>query len=162
VILLKRDEILQADDAALSQLCELDFCRGSGPGGQKRNKSSSAARVRLIGTELCAEDCTERSQHRNRANALRKLKMAVAFAMREKFSPPSRNVCAISSPEYPLYVAKLFDALAENAWSVPGSAPQLGVTPTALLKILSRDAQLWQAFCARRAEAGLPALSPRK
>lgn len=157
-----RDEILLADDAALSQRCELEFCRGSGPGGQKRNKSSSAVRVRLTGTDFSATDCTERSQHRNRANALRKLKMQIALAEREKFTALRRQICAVNHAEYPLYIARLFDALAENNWSLPETGRCLAVTPTALLKILSRDAQVWQAFCERRTGAGLPSLLPRK
>ena len=68
-----RDEILKLDDSALSACCELEFFKGTGNGGQKRNKTSSAARVRLPEFGVAAEDCTERSQHRNRAAALRKL-----------------------------------------------------------------------------------------
>ena len=66
-----RDEILKLDDSALSACCELEFFKGTGNGGQKRNKTSSAARVRLPEFGVAAEDCTERSQHRNRAAALR-------------------------------------------------------------------------------------------
>ena len=65
-----RDDFLKLDDSALSACCELEFFKGSGNGGQKRNKTSSAVRVHLKAFDLSASDCTERSQHRNRANAL--------------------------------------------------------------------------------------------
>ena len=35
---MERDEILKLDDAALSRIVKLEFARGSGNGGQKRNK----------------------------------------------------------------------------------------------------------------------------
>ena len=37
-MLENRDEILKSDDETLSRLCELEFFKGSGNGGQKRNK----------------------------------------------------------------------------------------------------------------------------
>ena len=35
-MLENRDEILKMDDASLSRLCELEFFKGTGNGGQKR------------------------------------------------------------------------------------------------------------------------------
>ena len=58
-----RDEILKLDDSALSACCELEFFKGTGNGGQKRNKTSSTARVRLAAFGVVAEDCTERSRN---------------------------------------------------------------------------------------------------
>ena len=155
-----RDEILSCDDTALSARCELLFCRGSGPGGQKRNKSSSAARVRLAGTAFEAGDCTERSQHRNRANALRKLRMKIALSVRDRWHAFPRKTCSPGHVEYPLFIASLFDALAEGSWEIAPAAEKLAVTPTALLKTLSRDAEVWQAFCEKRREENLHPLKP--
>ena len=67
---MERDAILTLDDMALSRLVKLEFTRGSGNGGQKRNKTSTAVRVVLPEYGVEASDCTERSQHRNRAAAL--------------------------------------------------------------------------------------------
>ena len=55
-----RDDFLKLDDSALSACCELEFFKGSGNGGQKWNKTSSAVRVRLNAFDLSASDCTER------------------------------------------------------------------------------------------------------
>ena len=43
-----RDDFLKLDDSALSACCELEFFKGSGNGGQKRNKTSSAVRVHPV------------------------------------------------------------------------------------------------------------------
>ena len=107
-----RDEILKLDDSALSACCELEFFKGTGNGGQKRNKTSSAARVRLPAFGVVAEDCTERSQHRNRAAALRKLRLALAYRIRQSpAEPPEQIECAVEHADYPLMLAHLLDLL---------------------------------------------------
>lgn len=49
---------------------EVKTCRGSGPGGQNRNKTESAIQMTYLPTGLTVRCETERSQHQNRANAL--------------------------------------------------------------------------------------------
>jgi len=48
----------------------IDFCRGSGAGGQKRNKTESTAIVTHLPTGLVVRCETERSQYQNRTTAL--------------------------------------------------------------------------------------------
>ena len=59
------------DEALLAQ-CDLDRFRASGPGGQKRNKTDSAVRLRHRPSGLVGEANESRSQHENRARALRR------------------------------------------------------------------------------------------
>lgn len=47
----------------------IDTMRGQGAGGQHRNKTESAVRMRHIPTGLEVRICTERSQHRNKTLA---------------------------------------------------------------------------------------------
>jgi hypothetical protein len=140
---VERDEILQLDDAALSRIVKLEFARGSGNGGQKRNKTSTAVRVVLEEYDLAAADCSERSQHRNRAAALRKLRMLLALKERRAPLPPPRTKCALESPEYPLFAARLLDAVAAAGGDYRRAAATWGVSPSALLRTLERDAALW-------------------
>ncbi|NMD85344.1 peptide chain release factor-like protein [Victivallis vadensis] len=154
-----RDDFLKLDDSALSACCELGFFKGSGNGGQKRNKTSSAVRVYLKAFDLSASDCTERSQHRNRANALAKLRHSLALTVRETpAEPPERMECALNHPAYPLFLAHLLDVAAEQGWELKPAAARLGVTPTALVKLFARDPALWTHVNAARTAAGLPAL----
>lgn len=140
---MERDEILALDDAALSRIVKLEFTRGSGNGGQKRNKTSTAVRVVLEEYGVSASDCSERSQHRNRAAALRKLRMALALKERRPPLPPPRVRCAPESPDYPLFAARLLDAVEAAGGDYRAAAAAWGVSPSALLRTLERDPALW-------------------
>ncbi len=158
----ERDQLLALDDVALSELCRISFGYGSGPGGQKRNKSSTAVRVELPGTGYFATDCTERSQHRNRANALRKLRLTIALRWRElPARVPEHFPCAPEHHDYPLVLAALFDLLEEHGYDHRAVAAQLGTSPTALVRRIARDPAAWTAFAAERNRRGLPELSAR-
>lgn len=69
------------DDALLSQ-CELGFGRTGGPGGQHRNKVQSLVRIVHTPSGVEAHAGERRSQHENRRVALRRLRLALAVAVR--------------------------------------------------------------------------------
>src|SRR5919109_1969460 len=71
-------------DAQLLGQCEVDTYRASGPGGQKRNKTSSAVRLRHPPSGLLVIAEESRSQHENRARALRRLRQALYLKVREE------------------------------------------------------------------------------
>ena len=70
------------DEQLLAQ-CEVDTYRASGPGGQKRNKTSSAVRLRHLPTGLIVIAEESRSQHENKAKALRRLWHALFLHLRD-------------------------------------------------------------------------------
>ena len=69
-------------DPQLLAQCEVDTYRASGPGGQKRNKTSSAVRLRHGPSGLLVIAEESRSQHENRARALRRLRQALFLKIR--------------------------------------------------------------------------------
>ena len=77
-----RDRFLSDSDEELAAACTLDFFKSTGRGRQKRNKTSSAVRLIHRPTGLSVTDCSERSQHRNRAAALAKLRLLIAREVR--------------------------------------------------------------------------------
>src|SRR6266446_2092799 len=69
--------------------CAVDTYRASGPGGQKRNKTSSAVRLRHQPTGLIVIAEESRSQHENKAKALQRLRRALFLELRDSVTPES-------------------------------------------------------------------------
>jgi peptide chain release factor 2 len=63
----------ESDDDLLGE-CEVETFRSSGPGGQHVNKTESAVRLRHLPSGLVVTSQAERSQHRNKALCLQKLR----------------------------------------------------------------------------------------
>lgn len=66
------------DDEALLAQCRVDTFRAGGPGGQHQNVTESAVRLTHLPTGVVVTARDERSQHRNRALALSRLRKALA------------------------------------------------------------------------------------
>ena len=155
-----RDTLLAMSDEELVQHCRLEFFKATGNGGQKRNKTSSAVRVYLDEYGLSAEDCSERSQHRNRSVALMKLRRKLAYAVRQDYFPFERSTCAMDHADYPRYLAKLLDLLSSCNWDYRQSALVYGVSSSAMLKTISRDTELFTYYNNTRKTLGLPTVHP--
>jgi ribosome-associated protein len=69
--------ILPESDADLLRECEVDTFRSSGPGGQHVNKTESAVRLRHLPSGIAITSQEERSQHRNKAICLQKLRKKI-------------------------------------------------------------------------------------
>ena len=61
-------------DEDLLRECEVETFRSSGPGGQHVNKTESAVRLRHLPSGVVVSSQQERSQHRNKAICLKKLR----------------------------------------------------------------------------------------
>lgn len=69
--------LLPEADEDLLRECEIDTFRSSGPGGQHVNKTESAVRLRHLPSGVVVSSQQERSQHRNKALCLQKLRAKV-------------------------------------------------------------------------------------
>ena len=69
--------VLPESDEELLRECEVDTFRSSGPGGQHVNKTESAVRLRHLPSDIVVSSQQERSQHRNKAICLQKLREKV-------------------------------------------------------------------------------------
>src|SRR5437870_66904 len=78
-------------DGQLLAQCDVDTYRASGPGGQKRNKTSSAVRLRHPPSGLLVIAEESRSQHENKAKALKRLRQALYLKLREPVPPQERT-----------------------------------------------------------------------
>jgi protein subunit release factor B len=69
---------LPESDADLLRECVVETFRASGPGGQHVNKTESAVRLKHLPSGVVVTAQEERSQHRNKAICLEKLRKKVA------------------------------------------------------------------------------------
>ena len=170
-------DLLPLSDEALFAQCQFDRFRASGPGGQKRNVTDSAVRLRHRLSSLSAEARESRSQHENRARALRRLRRAIAFQLRAPvdlaaYSPPEPLAGAVRlgrgivlgrrDARFLTAVASLFDLLEALEWRVSDAARRLGVSTASVGRFLAQDAEVLRAANARRRALELRPLRPAR
>lgn len=157
-----------ADEALLAQ-CDFDRFRGSGPGGQKRNVTDSAVRLRHRPSGLSAKATESRSQHENRARALRRLRRRLAFTLRaavdlEGYEPPETLATAVAGrgirigrrdARFLPAVASLLDLLEAVEWRIGDAARRLGISTAALGRFLAQDAEVLRVANEGRRARGL-------
>ena len=155
-------------EAQLLAQCEVDTYRASGPGGQKRNKTSSAVRLRHPPTGLLVIAEESRSQHANKAKALTRLRRALFLDWRDPIDPGDvlthpdlvgvvvggrLDVGVKSVPFWPA-AGVLLDLLDAVGAQVSTSAEALGVTTANVVEFLQSDPRLWQSANRLRANHG--------
>lgn len=160
---MQKSALLALSDEELLKLCRVDLCRGTGPGGQKRNKTSTAVRITHLESGLSAMDDATRSQHVNRAHALAKLRveLAVALPPDQEFAQPNiplEPVPRNGRPEYPLWLSELFSTLARHGYQPAETATQYGCSPSHLIRVIAKDDTAWQRLAQARQRQGLPPL----
>jgi len=142
---MDRDELLALEDDELLRHCRCDTFRASGPGGQHRNTSDSAVRLTLEDTEVTAIASEERSQHRNRARAVKRLRLQIALNLRRDPAPSWDGPWkpGARDRQYAVFVAYVFDALAATEYRVSDAAKLLEVSTGRLVRTLAADTTLW-------------------
>ena len=151
----RADYLLASDDALIAQ-SEVDRYRASGPGGQHRNKTESAVRLRhkLTGVTAIGED--SRSQAENKVHAVRRLRSAIALEVREPvrledYRPSTRLANIVAGGTAPLgaktrltgdywaAMAELLDVLVAGNLEIAMTEQRLGITTGELSKLLLHD-----------------------
>jgi hypothetical protein len=167
-------QFLRLHDPVLLAQCDVDRFRASGPGGQKRNKTDSAVRLRHRSTGLTSEAVESRSQHENRARALRRLRLKIALVARaeieEAAALPKELAEALRVGRdralsmgrrdvlYPPTIAALFDRIEAVGWQLSTAAKGLGISTSSLARFLEADPVVWRAAQERRRAFGMTAL----
>lgn len=157
-------------DAQMLDQCEVDTYRASGPGGQKRNKTSSAVRLRHPPSGLIVIAEESRSQHENRARALRRLRQTIYLKVREEL-PPTENgslriVCrdllgregrlklGRKDPRFWPAVGLVLDVLWATQARVSDAADMLSISTGNLVDFLRSDPKVWEQANILRAGFG--------
>jgi hypothetical protein len=161
---MRADWTTLTDDKLLSQ-CDVDTYRASGPGGQKRNKTSSAVRLRHGPTGLVVIAEESRSQHENRAKALRRLRQAIYLQVRDAADGRPAAIIEALSPAGRLDVGRkdrrfwpaagaVLDAFDAHTGRLAETAAALGITTANLVAFLRVESKVWQRANELRTQHG--------
>ena len=146
--------------------CEITSSSSHGPGGQHRNKTESAIRLRHRPSGLFAQCEDHRERARNRDDAVRRLRIRLAIATRGVSDPAwlapylkGRQVAAgANANDFPLLAALALDALTTAVGSLADAARSLGMSSTQFVKLITADKEVHQAGNKIRVELGLGAI----
>ena len=157
---ISREDLLNMTDQNLLDRCRCESFRASGPGGQHRNTTDSAVRLTLKGTTINAYSASSRSQHKNKAEALKKLRFEIAFTLRSETESIWSDSWKIGKNDrrYPLFIAQILDALTLSDYRVSDAARALQISTGKLIRILSTNPQLWKRVNENRIQRQLKPL----
>lgn len=130
--------------------CDIRRTRGSGPGGQHRNKVETAVVVEHLPSGLRGEASERRSQEQNRKEAVHRLRIKLALSLRH---PPAESLSDLweqrvkggrisasqKHEDFPALLAEALDRLCFCNYQVPPTAEQLQITSSQLIKFLKID-----------------------
>ncbi len=155
------------NDELLSR-CDLTRKRGSGPGGQHRNKVETAVVIEHRPSGLRGEASERRSQAENRRVALFRLRVNLALGVRttERGSDePSplwksriqnrRIVVNPAHDDFPALLAEALDRVTACSQDVKQAADELGCSTSQLIRFLKLEPRALEQVNSRRVELGL-------
>lgn len=149
--------------------CQVQRTRGSGPGGQHRNKVETAVVVTHLPTGVRGEASERRSQEQNRQQAIHRLRLKLAVQLRSTpQEQPSelwqqrvsgRRISVSGTHEdFPALLAEALDMLVAKQLQVPPAAEQLNLSTSQLIKLLKVEPGVLTEVNRWRQSAGEPPL----
>jgi len=159
--------------------CDTQRSRGSGPGGQHRNKVETAVTLTDPATGISAQASERRSQQQNRSAALKRLRVKLAIHHRTPGGLPGRSAapppsdlwrsrvkdkriaCNVDHADYPALLAEAMDHLAWCNLAPADAAKRLGVSTSQLIKLISKEPAALEQVNRDREARGMKRLQKR-
>jgi hypothetical protein len=157
----KRNNYLQLSDSELLKQCTFVEYQASGPGGQKRNRKYSGARLTHTPTGLQVTCAESRSLNQNKNSALKKLKIKIVLTVRsdENFDKVPDFSVSQKNPQYPVLLAAVFDTLYQSDFAVSEAAEKLSISTSKLIRFLASNPAAWQIVNQERKARNLKTLN---
>jgi hypothetical protein len=173
--LINVDAILSLDEEHLIRLCRFEAYKSGGPGGQKRNKTSSGVRWTHVASGIQAHSNDFRLQSENRVRALHRLRFKLATEHRTPidvrgYEPPAwltssridgKLTTNTKNPMYARLAAHVLDVFDATGGRIADTAALLSIPNSNLSHFLRAEHTVLAAASRIRAANGLPSLAKR-
>ena len=162
------------DPALLEAQCRIERTRGTGPGGQHRNKTETAIRLTHADTGVTAHAGERRSQAENQRAALRRLRLNLALQVRTERADQAEEVGPSElwqsrtqqrrirvnpkHADFPALLAEALDVIAAQGYDPSRAAAVLGVSTSQLVKFLKLEPTALHQVNEARQQRGLKAM----
>lgn len=153
-------------ESSLLAECKLTLLRGSGPGGQNRNKVETAVELLHLPSGCRGQASERRSQKENREVALHRLREQLAIHVR---TDPSNEGLLVtnrytdglgrinvseSNWDWPIVLAELLNRLSKHEWELPPLASEMQSTTSQIIKLLRKTHSAMELVNAHRRTLG--------
>ena len=149
-------DYLRLADRELVSQCRVHKYRSRGPGGQKRNVTDSAVRLHHGPTGLIVTAVESRSQHENKARAVRRLREAIAMNVRRPIAVAVEDWSRLGAADaltritrrhehYCRLIQTVLDVLEASSAVLRDTASALGCSTGQLTRFLKTNPRLWVA-----------------
>ena len=156
----------------LLQACSVKRTRGSGPGGQHRNKVETAIVITHLPTAVIGQASEKRSQKHNRDVAIERLRINLALAVRSETgidTQPSELWCSrvkskkiqvnIKHEDFPALLSEALDFTNARGFEIAAAAEALGVSTSQLIKFFKASPAAFEYVNRQRESRELRRLS---
>ena len=161
--------LVELSDEKLLEQCGVKRTRGSGPGGQHRNKVETAIVITHLETGITGEASEKRSQDENKIVAIKRLRQNLAIQIRSRRNEKLGKVAFkriqskkisvnTNHADFPILLAEALDRLYENEFDISSAAETLRCTNSQLLKFLKQLPAAFEYFNEQRKIRELPRL----
>lgn len=161
--------LVELSDEKLLEQCSVKRTRGSGPGGQHRNKVETAIVITHLKTGVIGEASEKRSQDDNKVIAIKRLRQNLAILIRSKRTEQLGDVAQnrvqskkisvnTNHDDFPILLAEALDRLHENEFDISRASEKLHCTNSQLMKFLKQLPAAFEYFNQQRQARDLPRL----